>query len=304
MIGNNLFGKLFVIDRYFTIALRKKKAGILSGRNKFIPDFIVPANRGKWVADPMLIDANGKTYLFYEAVLEDKGHIEVTEVRGDCTVGEPQIILQDECHYSYPFVFYYRGEWYMIPESSAAGEVRLYKSVHFPEKWTMQSVLLYEKAVDTTIFEQTGHLYLTTFFLTEKSERVIPHAYELELSDDNACLREIKWESYDELRVRGAGPFIITDHELIRPAQISQEQRYGDGVVFYRASIGEQYNEKSICEIKAIDLKVRGYYVDGLHTYSSSEKFEAIDIRCGVVNVLKPIFKLFRKTLSMGKKIG
>lgn len=295
MIGNNLFGKLFVIDRYFTIAIRKKREKNLFRQDKFIPDFITPASRERWVADPMLIDANGKTYLFYESVLGDKGHIEVAEVREDCTVGESKIILQDVCHYSYPFVFSYKGEWYMIPESSADNEVRLYKSVHFPEQWMMRAVLLHGKAVDTTVFEQDGQLYLITFFLGEKSEKVIPHAYELELSDDNICLQEMKWETYDELRVRGAGPFIMTDHGLIRPAQINQEQRYGDGLVFYKVSTEDEYNEKRICEINAINLKVSGYYVDGLHTYCSSDRFEAIDIRCGVVNVLKPILKLFRK---------
>ena len=135
MKGNDLFGKLFVADRFFTIAIRKRTDVMAVGKRKFTPDFIIPATRENWFADPMLVEANGKTYLFYEAVLGDKGHIEVAEVKNDCTLGETKIVLQDECHYSYPFVFQYNGVWYMIPESSQDKTIRLYKSVDFPAQW-------------------------------------------------------------------------------------------------------------------------------------------------------------------------
>ena len=298
MKSGDLYGKLFVTDRFFTIAIRKKQPDSNIKERKFLPENIVPANRQKWVADPMLVDVDDKTYLFYEAVLEDCGHIEVAEVLNDCTLGTPAIVLQDECHYSYPFVFKYKDEWYMIPESSAAAEVRLYRATTFPEKWELYSILLREKAVDTTVFEQRGQLYLLTFFLIEGSERVIPHAYKFELLEKEPKLKEISWGNYDELEVRGAGQVFKVVDTLYRPAQISQEQRYGDALAFYQLDVEDCYREKKTGELTPGDLAVSGYYVDGLHTYSKSKRFEVIDIRCGVLNHLKPVNKimnLFRK---------
>lgn len=295
MRSNDLYGKLFVMDRFFTIAVRKKQTVSIIKDKRFSAEYIVPANRQKWVADPILAENDNKTYLFYEAVLGNHGHIEVAEVLDDCTLRTPQIVLKDDYHYSYPFVFRYDGRWYMIPESSEAMEVRLYQAREFPEKWELSSVLLYEKAVDTTVFEQKGQLYMLTFFCVEGSERVIPHAYKLDLSGEHTKLKEIPWKKYDELRVRGAGPVFGTAGKLYRPAQVSQEQRYGDALAFYQVDAAGAYEEKMVGKLEAEDLIVSGYYADGLHTYCESKKFEVIDIRCGVINYFKPLHKVLNR---------
>ena len=289
----DLFAKLFVTERYFTIGIRKRQNISLPENQLFAPEFLVPATRQKWCADPMLVDDGEKTWLFYEAVLNDHGHIEVAEVLDDCTLGEPVVVLQDECHYSYPSVFRYENIWYMIPESSAASEVRLYRATQFPEKWEMVTVLLRERAVDTTVFEHDGQLYLLTFLPDTATERVTPRAYKLNLRD--AELTALSWEDYDELRVRGAGPVFAQGQAQYRPAQISREQRYGDGLVFYRISDPAGYEEEPAFEMGPEHLKLRDCYGDGLHTYCRSARFEAIDIRCGTVDYAKSFKKFFAK---------
>ena len=282
-----LYRKAFLSKYFFTIAICQKGNGIRLDR-QFIPQFILPATQNIWAADPILVDYEGNTWLFYEAVEYDRGHIEVAEVREDCTLGEPTVILKDDTHYSYPFVFRRENEWYMIPESSEAKEVRLYRAVRFPEKWEPVTVLLRERAVDTTVFEQEGRYYLLTYLTDGLSERVVPKAYELFFEGTGAYLKEIPWNDYDELRVRGAGPVLREGDSLLRPAQVSQEQRYGDAVAFYRVHLSEEYRESLEFEISSDDLKITGIYTDGLHTYSASERFEAIDLRCREFDLIKP----------------
>ena len=288
----NLYNKLFVSDRFFTIAIRKKNSDILQNNFSFKADYTVPANRTKWYADPMLAEDNGRTYMFYEAVDNDKGHIEAAELLDDCSLGTPVTILQDECHYSYPFVFKFDWEWYMIPESSAANEMRLYKSVSFPYEWRLEKVLLNVKAVDTTVFDYNGQSILLTYIPDDSTEKVVPHAYRME---KNFSLSEIPWHVYDALRVRGAGPLFLNGGKLIRPAQISREQRYGDGILFYQAEIDTEYSESPVGELKAEKIYVDGYQVDGAHTYVANDRFEVIDIRCCVIDPLKAIHKIKNK---------
>ena len=180
----------------------------------------------------------------------------------------------------------------MIPESSEAREVRLYRATEFPEKWELHSVLLRERAVDTTVFEQNGNWYLLTFLTDGLSERVIPRAYRMRFEEEKAALDPLPWDHYDTLRVRGAGPVCRDGEVLLRPAQISQEQRYGDAIAFYRVQAEEEYTESLAFEMRAEDLSVSGIYVDGLHTYCASSQFEAIDLRCREFDLWKPVKKL------------
>lgn len=294
-MGSSLYGKLFLTSYYFTIAIRKKQQeGIIKNRS-FKAEYILPASRTNWCADPMLIDFEDKTYMFYEAVDGDHGRIEVVPINDDCTVGEPAVLLEDDCHYSYPFVFMYDGEYYMIPESSAANEVRLYKAKSFPYEWELRSALLNERAVDTTVFEQDGKVYMLTFATDGKTERVSPKAFEINFEED-VKLTKISWDEFNTLRVRGAGGTFAEEGKRYRPAQISTEIRYGDGVTFYEVNAdGNGYSEKPVGDLTAKNVKASACYMDGLHTYSTSDKFEAIDIRCREFD----LFKVPRRILKI-----
>ena len=51
-------------------------------------------------------------------------------------------MLAEPFHLSYPYVFAWRGEYYMVPECHAAGAVRLYRAAEFPTRWVQVADLL------------------------------------------------------------------------------------------------------------------------------------------------------------------
>lgn len=278
---SELWKKCFLSPYFFTIALRRRSNTDIVSEPRFYADYVLPSTCKKWAADPVLIDHEGKSYLFYEAVLKDKGRIEVAEVLPDCTLGPASVILEDDSHYSYPFVFQHGGQWYMIPESSARNEVSLYIADCFPLKWRKDQVLIRGAYVDTTVFEISGTLFLLTFSVCPGCERVIPSAYKLSWNNSEVILTPFDWPEYDSLKSRGAGPVFSQGNNLFRPAQKSKDQEYGDSVLFYRIDdLQSHYIESSVAELTPENVHLSGVYFNGLHTYSCSDEFEAIDIRC------------------------
>ena len=65
MKPGGLFSKLFLGSYYFTIALREKHPGGITDGKAFRPQFIMPAAKDDWAADPMLVDDEDRTWLFY-----------------------------------------------------------------------------------------------------------------------------------------------------------------------------------------------------------------------------------------------
>lgn len=286
-MNNFLYKKMFLSTYFFTIAISKKENSIIDNA-VFEADYVFPANPQNWCADPILVEQNGKTFLFYEAVCNNKGRIEVVQIYDDCSVSKPTILLDDDCHYSYPFIFELDGQWYMIPESSATGEIRLYRAIEFPYKWEQQEVLLNEKAVDTTLIEVNGKNVLLTYLPKEGTERVTPCAYEINFVEKDVELRKIQWNNYDELKCRGAGPAIISKGKCYRPAQISKEDSYGDQVAFYQIdSVETEYLEHLYSVLDPSKVRIDNYWYNGLHTYSETSKFVVIDVRCRKFDLLK-----------------
>ena len=161
------------------------------------------------------------------------------------------------------------------------------------------SILLKEKAVDTTVFSKNGKLFLLTYLIKTGSERVVPQAYTMDFKGKDTVLRKIKWDDYDEFKCRGAGQLFVDSDNLIRPAQVSREDNYGDQVVFYKIHCdNEKYQEKICGELKPENVIAKKWWLDGLHTYTGSNKFEAIDIRCRKFD----LFKVPRTILSKAFK--
>lgn len=297
MKKRTLFERLFWSPNYFTIAIRKRNEHEppIWERKFFQADYVMPATRAYWMADPMLAEENGKTYMFYEAAYHDKGRIEVVELHHDGTTSQPVVVLEQKYHLSYPFVFQRGGEWYMIPESCAIGEIQLWKAVCFPAKWEYVTTLLKERAVDTTVQAFGNQFLLLTFLPQSGSERVHPRAFWLKWGS-NICLEGLPWEEFDSLQVRGAGRMVADDSRYIRPVQRNREISYGDGLLFAECcSSNAGYGEKEIGRLDAENLCVPGWKTDGLHTYAATEQFEVIDVRCQLADPWKVLRRLTRR---------
>jgi hypothetical protein len=118
---------------------------------------------GRYYADPFAIVADGCHYLFCEEFdyRLGRGVISVTEVRPNETPQRPRVVLERPYHLSYPFVFEYRSQIWMIPETSSAGTVELYRANRFPDKWVLEDRLLEGiSAGDATLIRKDGQWWM------------------------------------------------------------------------------------------------------------------------------------------------
>ena len=119
---------------------------------------IIPPKDRFW-ADPFPVVHEGRHFVFLEEFLyrTGKAHISVMELGPDGAWTTPVPVLERDYHLSYPFVFRWEGEWYLIPESGANRTVELYRAVEFPHRWVLDRVLLDGvHAVDATLTEIDG----------------------------------------------------------------------------------------------------------------------------------------------------
>ena len=58
----------------------------------------------------------------------NRGRIVVVEIDASGLRGEAQVVLEAEHHLSYPFVFEWKEDHYMIPETASVRAVKLFQS--------------------------------------------------------------------------------------------------------------------------------------------------------------------------------
>lgn len=234
--------------------------------------------KGRCYADPFLVERDGKTWLFFERLRfrERRGTICCCELGPDGEPGEPVEVLRRPYHLSYPFVFEHEGQMYMIPESRRNRSIELYRATSFPEQWTLEAVLLSGIcAVDATLAKVGGKFWI----LAGVSNGRHSNSDELGLFFADALTGP--WTPHpgnpvvsDVRRSRPAGALFYEGERLIRPSQ-DCSRAYGYGLVFSEVVrlTETEYEERPIARIDPGWAKGN----HGTHTYSRSERFEAID---------------------------
>jgi hypothetical protein len=123
---------------------------------------LVPPKDRFW-ADPFPFVRDGRTYLFLEELpyRRGKGHISVLEIDPEKGATQPVEVLRRDYHLSYPFVFEWEGEVYLLPETAEDRKVRLFRCRSFPDDWEEDRVLLDGvNAVDATLAEVDGRWWM------------------------------------------------------------------------------------------------------------------------------------------------
>jgi hypothetical protein len=97
-----------------------------------------------FVADPFMIRVNRAWHMFFEVMNREsrKGEIGLATSGNGLEWRYQQIVLAEPYHLSYPYVFEWMNDYYMIPESYMAGAVRLYKAIAFPTRWAFAGTLV------------------------------------------------------------------------------------------------------------------------------------------------------------------
>lgn len=110
--------------------------------------------RARFVADPFMVKEDATWYMFFEAmnIRSRHGDIGLAVSSNGLNWRYQQIVLDEPFHLSYPYVFRWNNEYYMIPESSKANSVRLYRAAGFPSRWSFVGNLLKGYFIDPSIF--------------------------------------------------------------------------------------------------------------------------------------------------------
>jgi hypothetical protein len=276
-----------VLHRELTKRLSREQWSIILQPKSVAPKMIsdqglrsLSPPRDRFYADPFLIEKDGRTYLFFEdySFASRKGLISCCEVDREGNCSKPRVVLEKKYHLSYPFLFKWQGEIYMIPETRDNGTIEMYRATNFPYYWTHEAVLMSNVlATDSTLLHHRDKWWLFTAGVFDHAppEKILC----LFFADSPMG----PWTAHpknpivsDVCHARPAGCLYFEDGQLIRPGQDCSES-YGYAVRLHRVDVLSEtdYQETHFASIPPDWLPGSR----GIHTLNQNGEFRVIDCR-------------------------
>jgi len=243
-------------------------------RSKKIPN---PKNR--FLADPFVVEDNGSHFCFVEDFDYElnKGAISLYRITtsGYEALGK---VLEEDYHLSFPFIFTYKNEKFMCPETHEKNEIRLYKATNFPTEWEFYMTIMTDvSAADSIIFEHENRWWL---FTNIDQNSVGDHGCQLHIFSSESPLSD-EWIAhqnnpviFDPLVARNAG-LILKGDEIYRVFQRQGFDLYGEasGISRITRLSPTEYDEEVCFSIEPNFFK----RIKGTHTYNYDSGLIVLD---------------------------
>lgn len=241
--------------------------------------FTVLADDGqRFYADPFVLERDGRHYLFVEEFpyATGRGVISVAELGDDGIFGVPRVVLQEAHHLSYPQVFAHAGEIFMIPESSAAREVVLYRGAQFPDRWVRDTVLIADRNFnDATLLESDGRFWLLgTEWFGHGSASDTMAVYSAPSLRGPWTAHALNPIAVDHSATRPGGAFIRQGDALVLPVQ-NGSRAYGGGLGLMRLERLDDFDVR-FTPPRPIEPGT-AWARAGIHTLNRAGKVEVVD---------------------------
>lgn len=255
--------------------------GIFIGKSN--TDFLCPENidnpvltirdisdrKADLIADPFMLSVENCWFMFFEVLNMQRrmGEIGLATSRDGISWSYQQIVLSEPFHLSYPYVFEWMDDYYMIPETFQAGSVRLYKALKFPTQWSyIGDVLHGPYYVDSSIVRFDNKWWL----FTETNPEIKHDTLRLYYSDDLMG----QWHEHPESPVikgnghiaRPAGRVVVNHERVFRYSQDC------DPIYGYQVNVFEitdltktKYNERAVLNNPVLKASGKGWNASGMH---------------------------------------
>lgn len=249
-------------------------------------------------ADPFLFSYNGKLYLFFERQNRyfGKGIICMIYTEDGVHWSKPVVVLKEDFHLSFPFVFEDNGGVYMIPESGHDKAIRLYRCIDENlQQWKLEKKIVDDgfSWVDSSLIKKDGVYYLFSSY----SEKGV---YKQHLLSSNQLIGPYKKHPQSPVFVgndcgRNAGSIISYNQSLYRPVQ-DCSLGYGDNVsIMEIAEISPDCYREQKVEHHIINT-ASSFYKRGGHQFSyalfNGEVFVATDAKKWNYNIIETLRKI------------
>ena len=240
---------------------------------------IIPPKDRFW-ADPHVVYRDKKYFIFIEEYMYEtqKGHISLITMDESGIYNKPEIVLNRSYQLSYPFVFEYANDYYMIPESMDNNTIELYKCVEFPCKWNFKMNLMENvRAVDATVYYHNNMWWMFANIVENEGASDWDELYLFYSSN----LLSNDWKPHplnpivsDCKSARPAGKIFTENGMLYRPSQ-NCSTRYG-----YGFNINEitSLDENNYAEVLVSSVKPNwDKCIIGTHTFNRVNSLHIID---------------------------
>jgi hypothetical protein len=256
---------------------------VIAFRRRDQPDAaftIVYPQSGHFYADPFVAEHDGRTYILFEDYSDAarKGAISSVEIGRDGKPGDVQPVLEQNYHLSYPSLFQWQRDWWMVPESGDHATVEVYRATDFPREWQREAILLQDvDARDATLVEWNGRWWMFVTICVPGG----PRSDELSLFVADTPLGP--WHPHprnpivsDVRRARSAGALYLDRGSLMRPAQ-DNSRGYGYAITFNRIDrlTETEYRETPVGSFAPTWCR----RLRGTHTINRTERYEVVDGR-------------------------
>ncbi len=250
--------------------------GIYTGKSPFrfmspedIKNPVLTANEvtdspAQYVADPFMVQDGDTWYMFFEVLNAQthQGDIGLATSKDGFNWKYKQIVLNELFHLSYPYVFKWKDDYYMIPESAKAYQLRLYKAIEFPAKWSLVKTLLKGVYKDPSIFNFENRWWL----FAEEENGSLHLYYADELLGPWSEHPESPVIKGDRNIARPGGRVLVLGDRIVRYTQ-DDDPTYGNQV---RVFVITELSTKSYREVEdpaspILKASGSGWNADGMH---------------------------------------
>ena len=199
------------------------------------PTHAIRPGPDRYWADPHLLPGgDGRLVLVEEYMYGSRrGRITLLRLGDGGAVEEMRVVVEEDCHLSYPSVFEHGGQVYMVPESRELKRICAYRCTDFPWHWepaaTLADGIL---ACDSSIVEHEGRWWL--FATVDEDPWLVPRDtlhvfYAVDPLTGPWIPHPMNPVVCDVRRARSAGGLFMAEGRLYRPSQ-DCSRRYGYGI--------------------------------------------------------------------------
>jgi hypothetical protein len=117
------------------------------------------------VAYPFIVTQDSRYYLFFKVMNRKSSQcaIGLAESQDGLKWTYRRIVLRESFDLSYPAVYKWHNEYYMVPETHTKTSLRLYRAKNFPDEWTYEKDLLSgDTYINPSLIEYQGLWWMFT----------------------------------------------------------------------------------------------------------------------------------------------